>query len=161
MNKHYLSRRINLICFDPNTQYAFGKKGCINSITSLKGAALWSSVKRRSSAVLTVCNLKDTLNYRQQKLGMHAASIITARQMIHHRTNGLTETSCLPRNFKNACARLIKSAHVYRVTFFLQWFWCTCCQQDSRVSQFIPSSLTYISREGVVSYRSRGGMHLC
>lgn len=92
------------------------KKARINGIASLKGAALWSSVKRRSSAALTVCNLKDTLNYRQQKLGRHAASIITAPHAIHRRVNGLA--SRLPRNFKNACTKLVKSARVYSVTFF-------------------------------------------
>lgn len=57
----------------------------INRTRSLKGVALWSSVKRGSSAGFTACALKDTFNYRQRKLGRHAASVITTLQLTHHR----------------------------------------------------------------------------
>lgn len=140
--KHCLGMRINLICFDPNTKLALKKRGCINSTRSLKGAALWSGVKRGSSAALTACALKDTFNYRQRKLGRHAASIITTLQLTHHRKNRLAEMSLSPRNFKNTRAHSFIRFVVCSVTFppvvLAHLLSMRCCQ----TSQFASPSLT-------------------
>lgn len=90
---------------------------CINSTRSLKAVALWSGVKRWSSAAFTACALKDTFNYRQRKLGRHAASIITTLQLTHHCKNRLAETSSFSTQ-KYLCAHLL--GLLFAVLPFLQ-----------------------------------------
>lgn len=91
------------------------KRGCINSTRSLKEAALWSGVKRGSSAAFTACALKDTFNNRQRKLGRHTASIITTLQLTHHRKIRLAEMSLSPHN-KNTCMHSFIRSVIYSLT---------------------------------------------